>query len=173
MNVIIIGNICSLCAMISDSISGTRKKNSEMLAVQIISQIFYGTGSFVLKGYSSVVQNVVGILRNIVGIIDIKNRFIEWSLIILGVVLGIVFNNRGLLGYLPIIGNLEYSVAIFRFKNNERALKLSFIINMVMFSIFNFVILNYVSGISNLITAITTAISLIKQQKETQKENLV
>ena len=172
MNEIIIGNICSLCAMISDSISGTRKKNSEMLAVQIISQIFYGTGSFVLKGYSSVVQNAVGILRNIVGIIDIKNRFIEWSLIILGVVLGIVFNNRGLLGYLPIIGNLEYSVAIFRFKNNERALKLSFIINMIMFSIFSFAILNYVSGIANIFVAFTTAISLIKENKEAQK-NLV
>ena len=77
MNEIIIGNVCSLFAMISDAISGTRKKNSEILAIQIISQVFYGTGSFVLKGYSSVVQNVVGILRNLAGIKNIKNKFIE------------------------------------------------------------------------------------------------
>jgi len=166
MNEIIIGNVCSLFAMISDAISGTRKKNSEILAIQIISQIFYGTGSFVLKGYSSVVQNVVGILRNLAGIKDIKNKFIEWTLILLGVILGIIFNNRGLLGYLPILGNLEYSIAIFRFKDNEKGLKISFIINMIVFSIFNFVIMNYVSGVANFITALTTAISLIRENKK-------
>ena len=37
MNDILIGNVCSLCAMVTDSISGTRKKNSEMLGVQILS----------------------------------------------------------------------------------------------------------------------------------------
>ena len=166
MNEIIIGNVCSLFAMISDAISGTRKKNSEILAIQIISQIFYGTGSFVLKGYSSVVQNVVGILRNLAGIKDIKNKFIEWTLILLGVILGIIFNNRGLLGYLPILGNLEYSIAIFRFKDNEKGLKISFIINMIVFSSFNFVIMNYVSGVANFITALTTAISLIRENKK-------
>ena len=35
--------------------------------------------------------------------------------IIIGVVLGIMFNNRGVLGLLPVIGNLEYSIAIFKF----------------------------------------------------------
>jgi hypothetical protein len=40
-NEIIIGNICSLSAMVTDSLSGTRKKHSEILAVQIISQFFY------------------------------------------------------------------------------------------------------------------------------------
>lgn len=38
---IIIENILSFCAMISDSISGTRKKHSEIMAVQIVSQFFY------------------------------------------------------------------------------------------------------------------------------------
>ena len=61
---IIIGNILSLCAMISDSISGTRKKHSEIMAVQIISQFFYGSSSFVLKGYSGMVQNIVAVFRN-------------------------------------------------------------------------------------------------------------
>ncbi len=45
---IIVGNILSLCAMISDSISGTRKKHSQIMAVQIVSQFFYGASSIVL-----------------------------------------------------------------------------------------------------------------------------
>lgn len=40
---------------------------------------------------------------------NVKNKALEWMLILAGVVLGIIFNNRGLLGWLPIIANLEYS----------------------------------------------------------------
>lgn len=53
MNDIIIGNICSLGAMVTDSISSTRQKHSEILAVQILSQFFYSAGSIILKGYSN------------------------------------------------------------------------------------------------------------------------
>ena len=163
---IIIGNVCSVFAMISDSMSGTRKKKSQMLGIQIISQFFYAVGSFILKGYSSVVQNVVAVLRNLAGIKEVKSRAVEWALILLGVILGAVFNNREVIGWLPIVANLEYSVSIFRFKDNYRALKVSFIINMVLYSVFSFVILNYVSGIANLVVAITTTVALVKSNQK-------
>ena len=168
INEIIIGNVCSVFAMISDSISGTRQKRSQILGIQIISQFFYAAGSFILKGYSSVAQNVVAVLRNIAGIKNVKSRGVEWGLILLGVVLGAVFNNRGILGWLPIVANFEYSVSIFRFKDNDRALKISFAINMVMYSVFSFIILNYVSGIANLIVAATTVVALVKNDHNKQ-----
>ena len=45
---VVIGNICSLCATVTDSVSGTRKKPRQILAVQIISQFFYAAGSVIL-----------------------------------------------------------------------------------------------------------------------------
>ncbi|MGX8680287.1 MAG: YgjV family protein, partial [bacterium] len=72
----------------------------------------------------------------------------------------------GLLGWLPIIANLEYSIAVFRFKNNERGLKFSFLINMLMYSIFSFVIMNYVGAVANLVVVVTTAVSLIKENSQ-------
>ena len=163
MNDLIIGNACSLCAMVTDSVSGTRKKHSEILAVQILSQVFYGAGSIILRGYSSTAQNVVAILRNLAAMKNVKSRVVEWSLIALGVVLGVAFNNRGLLGWLPIAANLEYSVAVFRFKDNERGLKLAFLVNMLMYSVFSFAILNYVGAAGNIVVAVTTAISLLRR----------
>ena len=163
---IIIGNICSIFAMISDSISGTKKNRAQMLGIQIISQFFYAVGSFILKGYSSVVQNVVAVLRNLAGIRNVKSKMVEWALILIGVGLGAVFNNRGILGWLPIIANLEYSISIFWFKDNDRALKISFIINMVMYSAFSFIIMNYVSGIAYFIVATTTAVALVKNNQK-------
>ena len=128
MNVVavILGNICSLLAMVTDSISASRKTASGVLLVQNISQLFYGIGSILLKGYSGAVQNAVSIIRNFVAIRKIDSKVLEWFLVALGVVLGLAFNNLGAVGYLPVIANLQYTLAVFRFRDNERALKLSF-----------------------------------------------
>ena len=165
MNDIIIGNICSLCAMITDSISGTRRKHSEIMGIQIISQFFYAAGYTVLRGYSGVAQNIVAVLRNLAAMKNVKNKAIEWTLIGLGVVLGIWFNNRGLLGWLPIVANFEYSVSVFRFRDNEKALKYAFIINMVMFCVFNVIIYNFIGAASTLFVAGTTAVSLYREAR--------
>lgn len=148
--------------MVSDSISGTRKKHKEIMAIQILSQFFYGASSIALKGYSSTAQNAVAVFRNLAAMKNVKSKVLEWVLILAGVALGIVFNNRGLLGWLPIVANLEYSAAVFKLKNNEKALKLCFIINMVMYAVFSAVIMNYVGVVSCAVIAVTTAVSLIK-----------
>ena len=128
----------------------------------MLSQIFYGAGSILLKGYSSTAQNVVAILRNLAAIRKIKYKAVEWILILLGVILGAAFNNRGLIGWLPIIANLEYSIAMFRFRDNERGLKTAFLVNMVMYSVFSLIIQNYVGAAANVFVAVTTTVSLIR-----------
>ena len=128
MESLIIGNLCSLAAMITDAISASRKTSKGVLFVQTISQVFYVFGSIVLKGYSAAVQNAVSIFRNVAAIKGSESKLIQWILVIAGVVLGIAFNNRGAIGLLPVIGNLEYSIAVFKFKDNERALKIAFLI---------------------------------------------
>ena len=121
---VILGNLCNVGAVTADSVSGTRKKPNHILAFQIVSQAFYGAGAIFLRAYSGTVQNVVAILRNIAAIKRIKSRAVEWSLIAAGVVFGILFNNIGWVGLVAVAANLEYSLAVFTFKDNERALKI-------------------------------------------------
>ena len=71
---VIIGNLFSLCAMISDSVSGTRKKHREIMGIQILSQFFYGASSIALKGYSSTAQNAVAVFRNLAAMKNVKSR---------------------------------------------------------------------------------------------------
>ena len=163
---IIIGNICSLLAMGTDSISSTRKTPKGILWVQTLSQVFYGVGSIVLKGYSGAVQNLVSILRNLVAIRNISSVFLEWTLVVLGVVLGIAFNNLGLMGLMPVIANLQYTLAVFRFRDNERALKFSFWIAVGLFTLFNVAIYNVVGVVSNLVVFVTTAVALFRDRKK-------
>ena len=162
MNDIILGNLISLLAMGSDSFSATRKTAKGVLLVQCISQFLYGLSSLVLKGYSAAVQSAVSIVRNLVAVKGEPSKATQWILILLGVALGLFFNNLGAVGWLPDISNLEYSIAVFRFKDNERALKLAFLVNIALFAIFNAVIYNFVGLIANAVIFATTVMALVK-----------
>lgn len=163
---LIIGNLCTLMAMGSNAISATRKTKNGILLSQSVSQLVYLTSALVLRGYSAAVQNVVSIVRNLAAIRNIRNAWLEWFLVGLAAVLGIVFNNRGLIGLLPVIGNLQYTIVIFRLRDKDRALKLSFWISTLCFAIFNIAICNFVGAASDLVVLITTGIVLLKPEKK-------
>ena len=161
---IVIGNICSLLGMVTDSVSSTRKTAKDVLLIQSASQLIYCIGTVVLKGYSGAVQNVVSILRNLIAIKKIENRAVEWMLVALGVALSVGFNNRGWIGCLPVIANLQYTLSVFRFKDNERALKTSFVVCIGLFAVFNFAIYNFVGMCGNLVVLVTTLIMLFRKK---------
>ena len=162
---LIIGNVCSLLAMVTDSISSTRKTAKGVLLVQSLSQLIYFIGTVVLKGYSGAVQNAVSILRNFVAIRDIRSKYVVWAVVGLGVVLGLAFNNLGFMGLLPVIANHQYTIAVFRFQDNQRALKISFAIAVGMFAVFNIAIFNVVGVVSNSVVFVTTLAVLLKSGK--------
>jgi len=168
MNSLMIGNLCSLLAMVTDSLGSASKTSRGVLLFQTISQLIYGAGAIFLKGYSAAVQNVISILRNLTAMGGRPRKWVEYALIVLGVVLGIAFNNRGLYGWLPILANLEYSIAVFRFKDNQRALKLAFLICTVLFAVFNAVLLNVVGLVANLIIIVTTAAFLLRKDSSNE-----
>lgn len=94
-----------------------------------------------------------------------SNKYMEWSLVALGVILGICFNNIGFMGLLPVIANLQYAIVMFRLRGNEKILKISFMLNAVMFAAFNGALLNVVGVVTNSIVAVTTAASLIRDAR--------
>ena len=167
---LIVGNLCSLLAMGTNSISATRKTTKGVLFFQSLSQMIYFVVALVLGGYSAAVQNVVSILRNIAAIRNVKSKTIEWILTVAGAVFGVVFNNRGLVGLFPVLGNLQYTLMIFRFKDNERILKLSFLISTASFVVFNLVIGNFVGATMDMVVITTTAVNLIKATANKSKK---
>lgn len=162
---IIIGNLCTLLAMGFNALSATRKTPKGILLTQNIGQGIYCASAIVLRGYSAAVQNVVSIVRNFLAIGQGKRKVLEWLLVALGVVFGIAFNNRGWIGLLPVIGNLEYTLAIFRHKDDERKIKIAFLLSVLAFAVFNIAICNYVGFASDIMVIITTGVMLLKRPK--------
>ena len=165
---LIFGNFCSLLAMVTDSISASMKTTRGVLMVQSLSQVFYGASAILLKGYSAAVQNAVSLVRNFTAMQEKEYKSVKWVLIILAVILGLAFNNRGLMGLLPVAANLEYTLAVFWFKNNDRALKIAFLIMTAMFTVFNAAIYNFVGAVSNVVVIVITVAFLCRTAK---KEN--
>ena len=162
---VIIGNITSIGAMICDSYSGTRRTRRDMLLAQIVSQFFYIASSIVLKAYSATTQNVVTVFRNLVAIKKDPSKKMAIFFTALPVVLGLIFNNRGLMGLIPIVANLEYSIVMFACPKNVNAIKLALIVNSLLFTVFNFYVLNFVSAVACIVICVTTAISIYKSKK--------
>ena len=165
-NAIIWGNVFTLLAMVCNAISSTRKTPQGVLWVQNLSQGVYVVSAIVLKGYSAAVQNVIGVIRNLIATRKGSHKAVEWILIVLGVALGIVFNNRGWLGWFPILANLEYSLAIYWFKDNEYILKITFAVYMLMYTVFNLCLFNFVGFIANMVVIITTVTCIIRDARD-------
>ena len=167
---LLLGNGCSLLATLSNMFASTRKTGRGVLMVQSVGQAFYFACALFLKAPSGAVQNAVSIVRNFVAMGKKQSsKWVEWSLIAAAVVLGVVFNNRGLAGWLPIVGNLEYSLAVFRFRDNQRMLKVALIVSLLIFIAFNLVIGNIVGTVADSVVIVTTLIDLWRTREK--KEN--
>ena len=165
LSTVIIGNASSGCAMITDSVSGTLKTQKSILILQTVSQFFFMLSSIVLKGYSATVQNAVAIVRNIVAMKGKTSRSVEFIFIAAPVILGLFLNNRGVIGLLPVMASLEYSIAVFRYETQPVKLKLAFIVYNLMFTVFDVAVLNFVGSIAGIVIITTTVISVVKTKK--------
>ena len=168
---VMLGNIFSLLATVSDLYSVSRKTARSMLAAQTVTQALLGCSSLMLGGYSAVVQNAVSILRNLAALKKPSGKGIEYGLIAAGVVLGIAFNNLGWIGWLPIVSNLAYSISVFRFREDEYSLKIAFTVCVALYIVFNFRIMNYVGAVSNIVVFSTSALSVIRSRSLKREKN--
>ncbi|MBR5502078.1 MAG: YgjV family protein, partial [Oscillospiraceae bacterium] len=103
MGSIIFGNVCSFLATITDSVSSTRKTVKGVLGMQCLSQVIFIVVSIAFQGYADLVQNIVGLVRNLFAMSKKQVKGIEWVFVALAVGLGLWFNNLGWLGLLPVL----------------------------------------------------------------------
>ena len=164
---LLLGNGCSLLATLSNMFASTRKTARSVLLVQSVGQAFYFACALFLKAPSGAVQNAVSIVRNFVAMGKKKSsKWVEWALIAAAVVLGVAFNNRGIAGWLPIVGNLEYSLAVFRYRDDQRMLKAALVVSLLIFIVFNVIIGNYVGVVADSVVVVTTVVDLWRTREK-------
>jgi hypothetical protein len=166
---LIIANILGLISALIMIYAGAKKEKNKVLKYHTIHALFGMSCDLLLGGYPSVISNIFTITRNILVNKNKFNKLLMVIFIILASISIIYFNNLGIIGYIPLINFIFYTVFI-NTKDNI-VFKYVFIISMITWLIYDLIIKAYSSAIFDSITIITsviTLISMIRNKKKTQ-----
>lgn len=157
---LIVGNIIALVASLLMIYSGLLKKAKEVVYVQSVQIALLIASNLVLGGIPGAIVNTINLIRNIIFYNDKLNTIIKIILTILTLVLGIHFNNLGVIGYLPIIAGLSY-LWLIDIKDPKKFKYLN-IFSLILWFIYDLCIYSFSSALFDLATVITNFIALTK-----------
>ena len=100
---IIIANIIDFIASMVQIYSGTVKSKQKILLLQILQLGMQSVSMLLLGAIPGAISNVLSCIRNYLCYKDIFNWPIKMILIVVSGILTVLFNNQGLLGWLPFV----------------------------------------------------------------------
>ncbi len=161
----LIANGLTLLAQLVNLYAASRKSKNDILLWQCIFMVLIGITSFLLKGYSAVVTDVLGIIRNLIIIRRIENRTVDIVQMILCIVLGIYFNNNGFIGYLPIVATISQSLLLLNRNVRTDHVQLVCAFSSICWSVFNLGIGSYVGAVFNALAAVSYLATMFRERK--------
>ena len=174
----IIATVLSTLAMVMFIVSAAIKNKKKVILNQSAAQVFLIFSEAVSGAWSSIIQDVVSLIRNIFVYFKKNTNKVNITLIVVGLVIGIyanIFSDnfftpwKGIslspwYGYLPVIANLEYSIVILKKDIDIKWIKFSFGVSCLLWGV-TFLIMGkalIISGFLNICTAIVSFISFAK-----------
>ncbi len=160
MTFVVIGNIIGFIASVLMVTTGFIEGKKNILFVQTIQIALQTLSNLVLKGIPGVITNALGLLRNI---ICYKGKLgTGWKIILTAasIIIPAIFNNLGLIGFLPVISTVVY-IWLMNTKNVIH-FKLLIIFTAVMWMTYELNIMLYTSAVFNFMTIIANIISIIR-----------
>ena len=152
--------IGALCA----AISSFAKSKNKMLVWQITDYIFTATANLLLGGNTGALTISISIIRNGLMVKKKMTKTILAILIIIQIIVGSYLNQLGVIGYLPIISSVSYSLAI-AITRNLQWLRWVIIENMLLWLIYDLTIKAYPAAITDIAITLTTLIAIIRNRK--------
>ena len=167
---VLIGNGISVIACIVLAVSGYVKSKDLTLILQTIQMGLCAVVCIVLGAGGAAVVNILCVPRNILAQKDKLNIPAKVILCLLIGVLSVVFNQRGVIGFIPVIPTIIYT--IYMDKLDKDKFKFLVIFMMVFWTIHDFLIQSYVTTVFNVISIITSAVAIYRIRKDMKAEDI-
>lgn len=166
---ILIGNAITLIASIIMVVSGYCTSRSKTLILQTIQIGLDGVACIFLGSYGAAFINALSIPRNV---LTYKNKMTLSVKILIGIltVLSLFFNTIGWIGYLPILSAIIY--LYFVDTTDGIQFKLLVIVTLMLWTIHDYYIQNYVAVTFNVGCIITSSIAIYRLQKGKENETI-
>ena len=163
------GNCFSFAASVFMSLAAYTKSRSGMLIYQTVDCFLLAAAQLIFGIPSSAVVLILAAFRNI---LMLKNRFGRIAVILFSstaVAIGLLANNSGILGFIPIIATLVLTIGLYAFRS-ARMTKLVILLNLLLWSSYSFLISDFATGISNGASALICFITLLFGGREKNTE---
>ena len=153
MTIYLLAQVFSAIGALCVAISSFAKSKHKMLVWQITDYIF--TGALTIS---------ISIIRNSLMVKKKMTKTILTILIIIQIIVGTYLNQLGIIGYLPIISSVSYSLAIAATPNLQW-LRWVIIENMLLWLIYDLTIQAYPAAVTDVTITLTTLVAIIKNRK--------
>ncbi len=166
---IIIGNIISFFAAIFMILSCIVDDRKKVFLFQCINAIMLTVASIFFASYAGCVSLILSAIRNV---FIVKEKFTKGMMIIfllLSLIVGLYINNRGLVGFISIFATMQYTIGCYYIKDPQGT-RYNIWVNLFMWVIYSFSILDFSTGISDFTTLVINTISIIKHRKHKETE---
>ena len=167
---IIIANVIDFVAALIQVGSGSIKKKSNILVVQIIQLLMQGVSMLLLGGITGAISNVLSCYRNYLCYKEKLNRVWKGILIAASVAMTLLFNNQGWLGIIPVAVCTVY-ILLMDVKDPIK-FKLLVTLSFVPWIIYHFALKLYVAAIFDAVSVVTSAVTLCLMMRGKKREDV-
>lgn len=165
---LIIANIISLIGCVVMVAIGLINERKKILLTQCVQWTIMSISNLMLGGITAVISNTISIARNLYSIKKPLTIPIKLLIIAAQLSLTIAINKQGLLGWLPAIGVVTFT--LFLDVKDEKILKLWMIFGQTLWAIFDISLKNYTAFAFDIFTIISTLIGIWKLLQKKHKE---
>lgn len=166
---LIVGNGLALVSTLLVVASGAVKSRKTSVLLQFLHEAACSCGDLVLGGYSGAIVDGVDAVRDVLSYRNRLTQRLKYVLIFVASALIFYFNNLGLIGLLPLVATVFYTLNI----NTQDPVryKLCLMFTWVLGIIYNLVILSLVGAAVQGAALVSGAVSLVrlKREKNTSK----
>ena len=167
---IIIANAIDFVAALIQVGSGSIKKKSNILVVQIIQLLMQGVSMLLTGGITGAISNVLSCYRNYLCYKEKLNRVWKGILIAASVAMTLLFNNQGWLGIIPVAVCTVY-ILLMDVKDPIK-FKLLVTLSFVPWIIYHFALQLYVAAIFDAVSVVTSAVTLFLMMRGKKREDV-
>ena len=163
MKQILLGNAISLVAAAFIAASCCVHDTRKVYLLQIGANLVLALSSVVLGAWSGLVTLLLSSLRMLLILYNKYDRRQMIVFCVLTVAVGLWVNTRGRIGLLPILATVQLTVQSY-FAHDLYSVKLSITLNLLFWAIYCTLILDFVSGVCDLINFILGVVALCRMR---------
>ena len=160
---IIIGNIISFTAAVFLVVSCVMKSRKGVFIMQFMNCALLAVASYFFGSYAAITTLVLCCVRNIFIMKDRFTRPVMTVITILVIVFGVMTNNRGIIGLMPVFATVEYTMCC-HFILDVRKTKISILFNESIWIVYSFLISDYSTALTYVAVIIVDILAIFKEK---------